>query len=405
MADCEITWAGKADALASASSPPAGRLVLDRQASVDPDHTRHRFVQGDNLAVLKLLREELTGQVAVIYIDPPYNTGGDFLYDDRFDSHAAWLSMMAPRLAVARDLLRPDGVILVSIDEVEHARLVVLMQELFGPEMQLGDFVWKMKSGGASDASAMVLDHEYVVAFGRSRAATLRDDVEATVSTRYPHEDERGRYSLERLDKQNLGYLASLDFPIEGPDGRVYCVHHRDPSHKQARWRWSQQSVTDRYDELVFRSGCVYTKNHRKPAARPRSLLVDQRFGRTRTGRRDLLDLFGGEVLDHPKPVRLISHFVRIASGDDDLVLDFFAGSATTAHAVLAVNAQDGGRRRFLCVQRPEPCRPGSAAAKRGLETIADVARERIRRAAAALPPAGEEEDRGFAAWRLEEST
>ena len=405
MADCELTWAGKADAMARADAPASGRLRLDEALGVDPHHSRHRFIEGDNLPVLRLLRQELAGQVALIYIDPPYNTGGDFVYEDRWSSHAAWLSMMAPRLRIARDLLRDDGVILVSIDEVEHARLVVLMQEIFGAEHQLGDFVWKMKSGGASDVSAMVLDHEYVVAFGRTSAAGLRDDPEATVSTRYPHSDERGQFSLERLDKQNLGYFASLDFPIEGPDGRVYEVHHKDPEHKQARWRWSETSVRERYDELVFRNGSVYTKNYRKPSARPRSLLVERRFGRTRTGRRDLLDLFGGEVLDHPKPVRLLSHFVRIASGGDDLVVDFFAGSCTTAHAVLAVNAQDGGRRRFVCVQRPEPCSAGSAAGKRGLATIADVARERIRRAAAALPDPRDDEDRGFAAWLYEETT
>ncbi len=423
-----LGFAGKAEALEQVERPAEGTLRPRRDLSRDWDEAGHALVVGDNLEVLRLLQRSLRGRVGLIYIDPPYNTGQEFVYRDDFREplrsyleqtgqsgaerpedvagrlHSRWLAMMYPRLHLARRLLRPDGILLVSIDEHEHRNLVLLLCEIFGEANHLGDFIWKKKSGGGSDAAAMVLDHEYVVCFGRSEAARLRDDPLAEVETRYPHRDERGPYSLERLDKQNLGYEPSLDFPIEGPDGAVYRVHHKDPARKQARWRWSRRSVRDRYDELVFRNGHVYTKNHRKPGARPRSLLVDKRFGRTRSGRADLVALFGAEVLEHPKPVRLIRHFLRIASRPDDVVLDFFAGSGTTAQAVLEGNAEEGATRRFVLVQLPEPCPEGSLARSLGLDTVADITRERIQRAADALPEARDGEDRGWRTFQLDRS-
>lgn len=371
----ELTWLGKRRSLEEAETAPRSAL---RHVEGDGPHV---LVRGDNLEALKLLEVEHGGEVRLIYIDPPYNTGEAFTYRDMFQGHDRWLSMMAPRLILARRMLRDDGIILVSIDEHEHRNLVILMCEIFGEECYLGDLIWKKKSGGASQAFAFAVDHEYVVAFGRNPGATMFDDRQANVSTRYPHTDERGLYSLERLDKQNLGYHQSLDFPIEGTDGRVRTVHHKNPDRKQARWRWNQETVNARYDELLFRGAFVYTKNHRKAFARPRSLLTDARYGRTRTGSRDLLDLFGTEVLDYPKPVLLLAHLVRTCSGPDDLILDFFAGSGSTAHGVLAVNIEDGGRRRSISVQTPVAVEPRSKAKKAGFDTIADVCAERIRRA------------------------
>ena len=423
-----LGFAGKAAAVRQVEADPAGALrpCLDRSRGWET--TGNVLIEGDNLEALRLMQRAYRGQVALIYVDPPYNTGQEFVYQDDFRDplgrylqstgqagharpadvagrfHSRWLSMMYPRLHLARRLLRPDGVLLVSIDEHEHRNLVLLLCEIFGEENHLGDFIWKKKSGGGSDASAMVLDHEYVVCFGRTEAARLRDDPLAEVATKYPHTDEQGPYSLERLDKQNLGYEPALDFPIEGPDGVIYRVPHKNPKQRQARWRWGKRRVAERYDDLVFRDGHVYTRNRKKVGARPRSLLVDRRFGRTRSGRADLVSLFGAEVLEHPKPVNLIRHFIRIASGPDDLVLDFFAGSGTTGHAVLAGNAEEGARRRFLLVQLPERCPPGSLASKLGLKTIADITRERIRRAGEALPEARPHEDRGWRTFRLDAS-
>ncbi len=385
----ELTWFGKRAALAEAQTPARGTLRKLRDGDDDGDgdgDARQVLVRGDNLDALKLLEPEYGGRVRLVYIDPPYNTGEPFVYADTFGGgHDAWLSMMAPRLILARRMLRDDGVLFVSIDEHEHANLTLLLREIFGEDCHLGDMVWKKKSGGASQAFALAVDHEYIVAFGKTSGATLYDDPWANVSTRYSHTDERGRYALERLDKQNLGYHESLDFPIEAPDGRVFTVQHKDPARKRARWRWNRETVAERYDELFFRGRYVYTRNYEKDGggARPRSLLTDGRFGRNRRGRADLRELFGGDVMTYPKPLPLMEHLVRIGSGPSDVVMDFFAGSASTAHAVLTVNAEDGGARTCVSVQNEEPCREGKPARQLGFETMADLCEERIRRAGA----------------------
>ncbi len=407
-----LGWSGKGQARDLARVPSAATLRPDRDRSLNFEDTANLLIWGDNLEALKLLRASLAGRVHCVLIDPPYNTGRDFVYVDDFRAstqaylhatgqvdaegwqraeeletggrhHSAWLSMMFPRLLLARELMAPDGVLFVHIDENEHAALVLLLSEVFGEDCYLGDFIWKKKSGGGGDVAAMVLDHEYVVAFGRRPDVRLRDDLAATVSTRHPHEDELGRYALERLDKQNLGYEASLDFPIEGPDGRTYEVGHRDPAHKRARWRWSRATVNARRDELVFRNGHVYTKNRQKPGARPRSLLVDERFGRTRSGRTELVELLGDELLDHPKPTRLIKHLVALACPTDGLVLDFFAGSGTTGHAVAKLNREDGGTRRSVLVQLPAAVPAGSEADRAGMAHIGEITAARLRAAEA----------------------
>jgi len=159
---------------------------------------------------------------------------------------------------------------------------------------------------------------------------------------------------LDRLDKQSLGYLESLDFPIQGPDGKEYRVFHKDPNNKIARWRWSKETVQQRYNELVFKNGNVYTKNYQKEGTIPRSLLIEERFGRTRTGKTIAVDIFGVQLFDNPKPIQLIQHLLSISASQDATVLDFFAGSGTTGHAVLDLNKQDGGNRTFILCQLNE---------------------------------------------------
>ena len=435
-----FTWAGKAEAIRLLRVPTRATLAPAPEASVGFDETRNVLIEGDNLEALKLLYKACAGRVKVIYIDPPYNTGGEFVYPDDYSDplaaylritgqsdrqgnllrsnpetsgryHSAWLSMMYPRLFLARQLLRDDGIIFVSIDEHERHNLQLLMNEIFGEENLVADLIWKKKSGGGSDVKEIVVDHEYILAYGRSRPAALFPDKGAPAATRYNETDEEGRrYSLDRLDKPSLGYQASLDFPIEGPDGRTYRVPHADPRRKVARWRWSRERVEERYGELVFRWPHVYTRNYEKEGSRPRSLLVDRRFGRTRTGKTDLAALFGAEVLARAKPVRLITHLCAIATGPEDIVLDFFAGSGTTGQAVMELNREDGGRRRWILVQLPEPTGERSAAKAEGLDTIAEICAERLRRGMARLrktggPPAdGEAEDPGFRLFRLAES-
>jgi adenine-specific DNA-methyltransferase len=378
----------------------------------------------------------------MIYIDPPYNTGKDFVYPDNFKEgletylewtrqvneegkkvstnsesegryHSNWLNMMYPRLKLARNLLAEDGAIFISIDDREADNLKKLCNEIFGEQNHISTFIWKSKSGGANDSGEVAVDHEYIVCFGRRNTGdVLGHDPDAVATTSYNNQDEKGKYSLERLDKQNLGYLSSLDFPITGPDGQTYTVDQRDPSIPQARWRWSQTSVSERYDELVFREGKVYTKNYEKSGGKPRSLFIDERFGRTRTGSSEVKQLLGGDYFDNPKPTKLLKTLIAIATKSDSIVLDFFAGSGSFAHAVMALNQQDGGVRQFIGVQLPEPTDAESDARRAGYPTISAISRERISRAGLQLKDSHEstltsmdyESDFGFRAYKLAES-
>jgi adenine-specific DNA-methyltransferase len=289
---------------------------------------------------------------------------------------------MYPRLKLAQKLLTGDGVIFVRIDDNEQANLKLLMDDIFGEGNFVAELIWKSKSGGANDSNFFAIDHEYIVCYAKNaNDFNLQSDKNAEVTTIYNLEDENGKYSLDRLDKQSLGYLPSLDFPIKSPDGTLYRVEHKNPNNKVARWRWGEETVKERFNELVFKDRYVYTKNYQKERAIPRSLLIEERFGRTRTGKTDLTDLFEiKNIFDNPKPLKLITHLISIST--DDIILDFFAGSGTTAQAALELNSEDGGNRKFILVQLDEPTNPASEARKAGYETIDEIARERIKRAA-----------------------
>lgn len=324
------------------------------------DKPFHAVINAENYHALETLRFTHTGKVDVIYVDVPYNLGGDLTYNDKRVAeddafrHSKWLSFIDRRLRLAYDLLAPTGFILVSIDDVEQAHLRLLMGQIFGESNFVATLVWKSKSGGAND-SGVAVDHEYILVYGRTDQAVARDDPEATVSTSYAHADEVGPYSLERLDKQSLTYSASLDYDLVGPDGEVYKLSHRDPSNPNANWRWSRERVQRDMQDLVFKDGHVYTKNYEKDAYKPRSLMVDERFGRTRTGSTELRKIIGGSKrFDYPKPTKLLKHLLTIASDPAAVVLDFFAGSGSTAQAVMELNAQDDGRRQCILVTNNE---------------------------------------------------
>ena len=403
-----LDWPGKRAAAFAANTPIAKTLRPVREESVDFDTTKNLFIEGDNLDALKLLQESYLGKVKLIYIDPPYNTGNDFVYNDDFAEtsaeylersgqvsesgdrlvantesngrfHSDWLSMMYPRLKLARNLLTDDGVVFVSIDDHEVANLVKIGSEVFGAENHLANFIWKSKSGGANDSGEVAVDHEYIVCFTRRASGdALGLDPNAVATTVYNNEDEQGRYALERLDKQNLQYSASLDYELIGPDGVVYRLKHKDPTRPNAVWRWSKDRVEREFDQLVFKDGNVYTKNYEKPGGKPRSLFVDDRFGRTRSGSTEVRELLGGNYFDNPKPTKLLLTLAAIASTRDAVVLDFFAGSGSTAHAVMAQNAKDGGARRFILVQIAEETPEASDARSAGFNTIAEVSRRRV---------------------------
>ena len=406
--------------------------------SVDWDTTQNLYIEGDNLRVLKLLQRGYMGKVKMIYIDPPYNTGNDFVYHDDFAHSAAeeelaagnvdeegyryrknlgsngrfhsdWCSMMYSRLLVARSLLTEDGVIFISIDDNEVHNLRKVCDEVFGAGNFVAELIWKSKSGGANDSRFFATDHEYVLAYAKNAdSLSINIDRNATVTTLYNHKDDIGEYSLDRLDKQSLGYIESLDFPIVGPDGKTYRVYHKNPDQKIARWRWSKETVQERFNELVFKDGCVYTKNYKKEGSTPRSLLIEDRFGRTRTGKTDFTNLFEGAYFSAPKPYKLIYFLSDITTTPDSLILDFFSGSATTAHAVMQLNAEDGGKRKYICVQLAEETPEDSEARKAGYATIPEIAKERIRRAGKKIkedsPLTTQGLDTGFRVFRLADS-
>ncbi len=432
-----LNWPGKAECLRVIQSPSVGTLLPMREESVNFDTTENLIIEGDNLEVLKLLQKSYFGKVKMIYIDPPYNTGHEFIYPDNYREglqeylkfsgeidaegyklsanaetegryHSKWLSMMYPRLFLARNLLRDDGIIFVSIDDNEVHDLRQLMNEIFGEENLIAQFIWKSKSGGANDSKFVAVDHEYVMAYAKESAnLKFNPDKNATVTTNYNLKDEKGEYALDRLDKQSLGYVQSLDFPIVGPDGQAYTVFHKDPNNKVARWRWGQESVATRYDELVFKDGFVYTKNYKKDGAIVRSLLIEERFGRTRTGKTDLAALMPAVPFDNPKPPKLVRFLTQIATSREDIVLDFFAGSGTTAQAVIDQNSDDGGYRKYILIQLPEKTEHPE------YPTIAHIGRERIRRVIKKLNKEESDnlnlegvtvQDRGFKAFKLSSS-
>ena len=441
-----MRWPGRADSIRIANVPSQGTLSPDQKESVNFDSTQNLIIESDNLEALKLLQKSYQGKVKMIYIDPPYNTGKEFVYGDDFKDgyrnyllqtgqiddegnrlstnsetdgrfHSNWLNMMRPRLYLAQSLLRDDGLIFISIDDNEVHHLRLLLNEIFGEENFIAQLIWKSKSGGANDSVFFAVDHEYILCFAKNFSkAKIGLDLDAEVTTSYPFEDANGKYGLERLDKQNLQYSKSLDYEIVGADGAVYTLKHKNPKSPNAIWRWSKATVAARFAELVFKDGNVYTKNYAKNGAIPRSLLTDDRFGRTRTGSTEVREILGGSVFDNPKPRKLIEFLIGVClpvADSSDIVLDFFAGSGTTAHAVMAQNAKDGGNRKFILVQLPEEVDPESDAAKAGFDNIADITKERVRRAGkkiieesdGKLKLKGEEAlDFGFRVLKLNES-
>ena len=451
----QFTWPDKRNAIRLANAPTTDTLRPVRNdettptgadsegnpycstGSVNFDTTENLYIEGDNLQVLKLLREDYLGKIKMIYIDPPYNTGNDFVYDDDFSQssdayihnsgqtdangnrlvtntesngrfHTDWLNMIYPRMKVAKDLLSDDGVIFISIDDNEQRNLRNICDDIFGESNFICNCIWKSKSGGANDSRHIAVDHEYVLCYAK-KADSLKTfmDKEAAVTTSYNQKDEKGEYSLDRLDKQSLGYIESLDFPIIGPDGKTYVVEHKNPKVKVARWRWSKETVQQRYDELVFKNGYVYTKNYKKEANIARSLLLEDRFGRTRTGKTDFTSMFDAAYFSAPKPVKLIYYLIGIVGDKNATVLDFFSGSSTTAHATMLLNAEDKGNRKYIMVQLPEVIDKKSDASKAGYQNICEIGKERIRRAGKKIKeehPEAKDLDIGFRVLKLDTS-
>lgn len=359
---------------------------LDVQATAH--HVNHALIMGDNLLGLISLLPAYRGKAKCIIIDPPYKSDNDeWVFRDKF-SHSFWLTLLCARLVIAKMLLRRDGVVHIHIDEREMAHLKLLMVSLFTEDAYIATNIWKKKAGGGNDSGAIVADHEYILSSGVSAVEKPRLylDRMAVVGNNYPLEDENGKYTTVRLDVLGVKYSAGLDFPIEGPDGLIYKPEVRADGTRSC-WRWSESTVAAYKEDLVFKNGKVYTKNYEKDAYKPRTLLTDDRFGRTATGKGDLKRILGPGKFPYPKPVELVKHFIRISTAEDDIIIDFFAGSGTTAQAVAEVNLEDGGQRKAVLITDAGLASeegPSAAATDkqkaRAVHIARDITHERIRR-------------------------
>ena len=397
--------------------PSIATLKPARDESSDFDKTENLFIEGDNLEVLKLLQKSYFGKVKMIYIDPPYNTGKEFIYPDKYaetldtylkytgqkDSegrkfstntettgryHSNWLNMMYPRLYLAHNLLRDDGVIFISIDDNEQANLKLLCDEIFGEDNFVETFIWK-KKGGAGNTESYIGDLvEYIVMYTKN-ISDLTLNRRLIEGVDYPHKDSEGIYRLEPLTKTDSGTYQrnTMKFSVTNPNNKqeVFPPEGR-------RWIVGKNTMNDLLEAglLIFMLDTNGNFNIKKKDyynnMDPRNgvylnLLVEK--GSLKTAKDELGKLgFSRELFDTPKPSLLIKQLQSIVTAKDSIILDFFAGSATTAHAVMQLNAEDGGKRKYICVQLPEPTADDSEAHKAGYKNIADIGKERIRRAA-----------------------
>ncbi len=422
----QFTWPDKNKSILLANTPISATLRPCKEESVDFDNTQNLYIEGDNLEVLKLLQETYLGKIKMIYIDPPYNTGNDFVYNDDFakDSeeyldnsgqydeygnrlvqnsesngrfHTDWLNMLYSRLRLAKDLLSDDGAIFISIDDNEIENLRKMCTEIFGENNFVAQFIWKKKQGGGNDSNYVVAEHEYILCYAKNILSLYLglDKKYKLDDALYPFSDDKGDYGLITLDKASIQFSQSLVFEIVGPNGEKYLP--RIVNGKQSCWRWSKAKVQNEYDELVFKNGKVYTKYYRPEGVTPRSLLIDSQYGRTEAGNDDIKALFNPNPFSYPKPVSLIEHFISIGTKNDGIILDFFSGSATTAHAVMQLNVEDGGSRKFIMVQLPELCDEKSEAYKAGYKNICEIGKERIRRAGKKI-----KDEKGLLAQKLD---
>jgi len=424
----QLTWPGKAESLVTANTPINKTLRPAREESKDFDNTENLYIEGDNLEVLKLLQETYLGKIKMIYIDPPYNTGKDFVYKDNFtqdkaeydeesgnvddeggrlvsnpDSngryHSDWLSMMYPRLKLARNLLKDDGVIFISIDDNEVHNLRKICDEIFGESNFIAELIRKVMEGGKSDSKAFAVEHEYVLAYIKKNKGGIYKKP-MTDFDHYNKKDdyfkERGAYYLKPLENGGLGYIKTLDYPITGPNG-IDIYPGGEFGDNGYRWVWGKDTlraaldndmikfIESRQDSTIYK---VYYKIYQfmnsKGEKIERTLPFPSLYldGYTnRQGVNDIKRVFNGKRgFDYPKPISILKELV-LAGCKDGIVLDFFSGSATTAHAVMQLNAEDGGNRKFIMAQIPEATDEKSEAHKAGYKTIAEIGKERIRRA------------------------
>ena len=446
----QLDWAGKTAAYLNLQSPTSRTLIPCKEESADFDGTQNVFIEAENLEALKILQKSYAGSVKMIYIDPPYNTGNDsFIYPDKFSEsrdeyarrvgdtddagylkrdgvfqgawrkngkdsghyHSNWLSMMLPRLHLAKTLLREDGVIFISIDDNEQAQLKLLCDEVFGAENFVADIIWQKKYSPQNDAKWFSAMHDHILCFAKNkeiwRPNLLARSEEQNVRYSNPDNDPRGNWKSSDFSVKT--YSANYDYSITTPSGRVV---NPPPSRS---WRTSKEN----FEKLVADNRVWFGASGNnvpsikkflsevKQGITPSTIWFREEVGDNQEAAKNIRNLFDSPPFDTPKPVRLLERMINLSLNSDGIVMDFFSGSGTTAHAVMQLNAEDGGSRRFICVQLPEETDEKSEARKAGFDTIAEIAKERIRRAGRQISDGlqdGSEIDTGFKVFKLAES-
>ena len=432
----QFTWPDKRAAIRLANAPTNKTLRPCREESVDFDNTENLYIEGDNLEVLKLLRENYLGKVKMIYIDPPYNTGNDFVYNDDFAQgkaefeaqsglfdeegrrmadpmvqntesngrfHTDWLNMIYPRLKVAKDLLANDGAIFISIGDDEEANLIKICDEIFGEHNFIASISHKHRASVSNDR-IISENHNHLVFYARDISVMFANQKligEDPKLEGFKYSDERGDYKLT---------------PVDGPGGAKKGNPHYEFLGVEGYWRYSKETMQQKYDAgLIVRTpNGLQQKYYLEQAKQTRQTVTtwwDADF-LTSTATKDLATLMGGKYFDNPKSVNLLLRTLRMITkfSSDAIILDFFSGSATTAHAVMQLNAEDGGNRRFIMVQLPELTDEKSEAYKAGYKNICEIGKERIRRAGRKIKEDNaskesiERLDTGFRVLKLDES-
>ena len=433
----KFEWKGKAECLRLAQKRSTGTLRPCPEESVNWDTTKNLYIEGDNLEVLKLLQTAYYRKVKMIYIDPPYNTGNDFVYEDDFADplarykevtqqttksnpetmgryHTNWLNMMYPRLRLAANLLRDDGVIFISIDDHEVFNLKKVCDEVFGEENFVICFPRVTKKAGKT-TDDIAKNHDFILMYTKNSITTYNLQSHTDEGFKFSDEfvSERGMYKLNQtLDYDSLQYSPSLDYPIE-INGEIFYpgnsyekyMERKNGNYARAdwAWRWSKELfdfgykngfiVIKRYNDYSR----IYTKTYQNAKiVKKGDTFVIEKIQRTKAlsslefieneysndnSKKNLSTLFASNVFDYSKPVSLLKFLCKFTTSNDDIILDFFSGSATTAHAVMQLNAEDGGNRQFIMVQLPEVCDEKSEAYKAGYKNICEIGKERIRRA------------------------
>lgn len=443
-----LFWPGKKRAMRVAQEPTTATLKPAKEESKDWDTTQNLFIEGDNLEVLKVLQKHYHNKIKMIYIDPPYNTGQDFVYPDNFKEglanyldftrqvdeggrrvstnsdtdgryHSNWLNMMYPRLKLARNLLTDDGVIVISIDSNEYDNLRKICNEIFGETNWIGEFVWKRRQNADSRNQTNVsLDHEYILVFARNINNFKANGVGIDTSKyQNPDNDPRGPWaSIDLTINATKDQRPNQYYEIVNPaNGDTFSAN------PNRVWSKSRDVVQKMISEgkILFPATLSGRPREKKFLSDLQSdvtgfstWISPEASGYTTTGTRELTELFADRIFYFPKSVRLTSLLIRQFSSDDSIILDFFSGSGTTAHATMLVNSEDNTNRKHIQVQLPEPTTENSEAHKAGFKTISDISKERIRRAGEKIKadhPGGvgkREEllDVGFKVYRLAES-